>query len=93
MDAWAAAGGRWGVGSDSRVTVDAADELRILEYSQRLASGRRNVMATAAGRSIRGLDVGQRADLVVLDGSHPILDGLAPEFRRARERDGGPTWI
>ncbi|MEZ5291345.1 MAG: formimidoylglutamate deiminase [Vicinamibacterales bacterium] len=38
-----AAGGRWGIGTDSHVGVDAAGELRMLEYSQRLATGRRNV--------------------------------------------------
>lgn len=37
--------GRWGIGSDSHVTVDAAEELRLLEYSQRLATQRRNVGA------------------------------------------------
>ena len=46
--AWTAAGhGRWGVGSDSHITVNAADELRLLEYSLRLRTGRRNVAATA----------------------------------------------
>jgi len=44
---WVDAGGRWGLGSDSHVTVDAADELRMLEYSQRLATQRRNVGASA----------------------------------------------
>jgi formimidoylglutamate deiminase len=38
--------GKWGVGSDSHITVDAADELRMLEYSQRLSTGRRNVAAS-----------------------------------------------
>ncbi len=40
--------GRWGIGSDSHVTVNAAEELRLLEYSQRLRTGRRNVTATPA---------------------------------------------
>ena len=35
------------VGSDSHVTVNAAEELRLLEYSQRVRTGRRNVAATA----------------------------------------------
>jgi formimidoylglutamate deiminase len=39
-----AAGGRWGIGSDSHASVDAADELRLLEYGQRLVQGRRNVL-------------------------------------------------
>ncbi len=39
--------GRWGIGSDSHVTVDPAEELRLLEYSQRLATERRNVGVSA----------------------------------------------
>ena len=41
-------GGAWGIGSDSHVTVNAAEELMLLEYSQRLATRRRNVAASAA---------------------------------------------
>jgi formimidoylglutamate deiminase len=44
--AYLAAGGAWGVGSDSHATVDAAEELRLLEYTQRLALQRRNVLAS-----------------------------------------------
>jgi formimidoylglutamate deiminase len=43
--------GRFGVGSDSNVLLDGAEELRILEYSQRLALRARNVLASAEGRS------------------------------------------
>lgn len=46
--AWQAAGGAWGVGSDSHACVNAAEELMLLEYGQRLATRRRNVMATPA---------------------------------------------
>jgi formiminoglutamate deiminase len=46
--AYAGAGGRFGIGSDSNVLIDAAEELRTLEYSQRLAHERRNVMAAGA---------------------------------------------
>jgi len=42
--------GRWGVGTDSHVRTDAAEELRLLEWSQRLAQQTRNVM-TAPGQS------------------------------------------
>ncbi|MEP7062697.1 MAG: formimidoylglutamate deiminase [Betaproteobacteria bacterium] len=42
---WHAAGGRWAIGSDSQACVDAAEELMLLEYGQRLASHRRNVLA------------------------------------------------
>ena len=46
-----AAHGRFGVGSDSQVTVDPALELRLLEYGQRLRLLRRTV-AAAAGESV-----------------------------------------
>ncbi|MGI4779402.1 MAG: formimidoylglutamate deiminase [Janthinobacterium lividum] len=45
LPAWRAAGGAWGIGSDSHVCVDAAEELMLLEYSQRLATRQRNVSA------------------------------------------------
>ena len=47
MPAWQQAGGRWGLGSDSHATVNAAEELMLLEYSQRLQTRQRNVLATA----------------------------------------------
>ena len=46
---FAAAGGRFGIGSDFNVMIDVAEELRTLEYGQRLAHRRRNVMAAAEG--------------------------------------------
>jgi len=55
-EAYAAAGGRFGVGSDSNVLIDAAEELRTLEYAQRLWHRARNVMAgregVATGRAL-----------------------------------------
>jgi formimidoylglutamate deiminase len=50
-----AAGGRFGVGSDSHIRVDLADELRSLEYSQRLRDRLRNRLAapgTSVGRTL-----------------------------------------
>jgi formimidoylglutamate deiminase len=46
-----AAGGRFGIGTDSNIQIDAAAELRQLEYGQRLARDARNVMAGAQGES------------------------------------------
>ena len=43
-----AAGGRFGIGSDSLVRISAADELRTLEYGQRLVLRQRNVLGEAA---------------------------------------------
>ena len=39
-----AAGGVYGVGSDSNVLIDAGEELRLLEYGQRLARRARNLL-------------------------------------------------
>ncbi|MEM9304470.1 MAG: formimidoylglutamate deiminase [Pseudomonadota bacterium] len=44
MDELLAAAGSFGIGSDSHVTVDPLEELRWLEYGQRLRTGRRNVV-------------------------------------------------
>jgi formimidoylglutamate deiminase len=44
---WLSNGGAWGVGSDSHITVNAAEELMLLEYGQRLALRQRNVLAHA----------------------------------------------
>jgi formimidoylglutamate deiminase len=46
-----AAGGRWGVGSDSHVSVSPVAELRTLEYTQRLTRLERNVAAGGQRRS------------------------------------------
>jgi len=92
-----AAGGRFGVGSDSNVEISAPGELRQLEYSQRLKHRARNLLAEregqstgrslyekaltggarALGRRIGAIDVGHRADLVVLDASHPDLAAVS----------------
>ncbi|MDA9500216.1 formimidoylglutamate deiminase [Bradyrhizobium sp. CCBAU 11357] len=45
------AGGFFGVGTDSNVLIGAADELRQLEYGQRLKHRQRNVLSGGAGHS------------------------------------------
>ncbi|SHO55394.1 formimidoylglutamate deiminase [Vibrio quintilis] len=45
-------GGRWGVGSDSHVSVSAMEELRWLEYGQRLRDQRRNRLVDPATGSV-----------------------------------------
>lgn len=54
-----AAGGSFGIGSDSNIAISMAGELRMLEYSQRLMQRSRNVIA-APGRST-GLSLFQHA--------------------------------
>ncbi len=51
MQAFAQGGGRFGVGSDSNVLIDAAEELRLLEYGQRLQLRGRNVLVPEEGIS------------------------------------------
>ncbi len=46
-----AAGGRFGVGSDSNIEISAPGELKQFEYSQRLKHRARNVLAGREGRS------------------------------------------
>jgi formimidoylglutamate deiminase len=43
--------GAWGIGSDSNVLISVAEELRMLEYSQRLFYRNRNVMASDTQRA------------------------------------------
>ena len=49
--AFQAAGGQFGVGSDSQVSASVLDEFRLLEWGQRLATGRRTVLAGRPGWS------------------------------------------
>jgi formimidoylglutamate deiminase len=48
-------GGRYGVGTDSNVSIGVASELRQLEYGQRLREQARNVCAPAAGSTGRAM--------------------------------------
>ncbi|MGH8433759.1 MAG: amidohydrolase family protein, partial [Pseudomonas sp.] len=88
-----AQGGRLGIGSDSHVSVSVAEELRWLEYGQRLRDQKRNRLyrsdqpmigrtlydaalaggAQALGQPIGALEIGKRADLLVLDGNDPYI--------------------
>ena len=45
------AGGRFGIGTDSNILIGVADELRQLEYGQRLRHRERNVLSRGAGTS------------------------------------------
>jgi formimidoylglutamate deiminase len=93
------AAGRLCVGSDSQSSVNPAEELRWLEYQQRLRRKRRAVLATGAeahvgtrlwrdaaqqgahaiGQPAGALEVGRRADWLVLDPAHPSMVGAASD--------------
>ena len=55
---WLAAGGPFGIGSDSNVRISLAEELRTLEYSQRLRDLSRNVMVNQQGSVGHSIYVG-----------------------------------
>ena len=81
------AGGRWGVGSDSHISVSPVEELRWLEYGQRLRAQRRNIASSMRSPSV-GMTLLEGAfgsaadstgfaakDRLVLDAQAPILAG------------------
>jgi formimidoylglutamate deiminase len=84
-----AAGGRFGVGSDSNVLIGLPDELRQLEYSERLAHRARNVLAAPGGSTGRalfdGAVVGGAAALGVEVG---LAAGRAADFVSVKARHG-----
>jgi len=93
--AYRANSGTYGIGGDSHVSRNPGEELRLLEYIQRLAERRRNIavgtvskavgttlwLEAAAGggqalaRTMGSIARGMRADMVILDPSHPDLAG------------------
>ena len=52
LKAYLDAGGIIGIGSDSQISVSPVEELRWLEYGQRLATRHRNVAASGAGQRV-----------------------------------------
>ncbi|MCB1390477.1 MAG: formimidoylglutamate deiminase [Rhodobacteraceae bacterium] len=51
--AWTAAGGRFGIGSDSNIRIGLTEELRVLEHSQRLRDRGRAMLATPSASTGR----------------------------------------
>lgn len=52
LEGFLAAGGRFGIGSDSNVSIGCAEELRLLEYGQRLSTRRRNIVVSDVSPSV-----------------------------------------
>lgn len=52
LEAYAPRGGKFAIGSDSNVRIDAIEELRLAEYGQRLMHQRRGLLARAEGLGI-----------------------------------------
>ena len=84
-----AAGGRYGVGSDSNVLIGLPDELRQLEYSQRLYHRARNVLAAPGGSTGRALfDGALDGGAAALGAQAGIVVGNAADFVSLRARHG-----
>jgi len=52
LEPFLAHGGRFGIGSDSHISQSAVEELRWLEYGQRLMQQRRNIAVSATQRNV-----------------------------------------
>ena len=100
------AGGAWGIGSDSHVSVSPVEELRWLEYGQRLHTRHRNIAVGAAGGSVgetllrgplasaaqaTGQALGALAPGLAADWIE--LDRQAPAFAGARPEDVVDRWL
>ena len=84
-----AAGGRYGVGSDSNVLIGLPDELRQLEYSQRLYHRARNVLAAPGGSTGRALfDGALDGGAAALGAQAGIVAGNAADFVILRASHG-----
>jgi formiminoglutamate deiminase len=82
------AGGAWGVGSDSNVQIGLPDELRQLEYSERLAHRARNVVARPNASTGRRLFDGAVAGGALALGTKAgLAAGNPADFVSLRPRD------
>ena len=72
-------GGVLGVGTDSNIRIDMAEELRILEYGQRLANRRRNVLGSGCISTGRFLYEAALAGGALASGA--AIGSIAPGMR------------
>lgn len=81
IEAFLAASGRFGIRSDSNVRIDAAEELWLLEYGQRLTSRRRTVLARD------GVSTGRNLFDVSIDGGAVALAVAPPRLAAGMPAD------
>ena len=99
LRAYLDAGGAWGIGSDSHISVSPVEELRWLEYGQRLVTHHRNIAVRAGSTSVGETllhDVaasGARSTGFDADGDHIVLDAAAPILAGATDDDVADRWI
>ena len=93
------ANGAWGIGSDSHISVSPVEELRWLEYGQRLSTRHRNIAVREASSSVgETLLRGAVASAANATGSvsaddYLVLDAEAPILAGAVEGDVIDRWI
>ncbi len=101
-----AASGRWCIGSDSHVSVSPVEELRWLEYGQRLRTGQRNLVtgphSDSVGESLlaAALTGGAAAAGIAVSGLRPgdradfvVLDPDSPGLIAASPEDLIDRWL
>jgi formimidoylglutamate deiminase len=100
LRAYLDAGGAWGIGSDSHISVSPVEELRWLEYGQRLIGRRRNVAAddrcASVGENLLQGVLDSRANATGFGAESEdflILDQEAPAFAGARPENIVDRWI
>lgn len=93
------AGGAWGIGSDSHISVSPVEELRWLEYGQRLHTRRRNITVSAGspgvGMTLLQGTLASAANATGFDAVDDamVLDGAAPVLAGAGVEDVAERWI
>jgi len=93
------AGGGWGIGSDSHVSVSPVEELRWLEYGQRLATRRRNIAVREDSPSVGAtllqgvLASAGNATGFAANDDHLLLDADAPILAAAQAQDVIDRWV
>ena len=90
--------GRWGIGSDSHISVSPVEELRWLEYGQRLITRHRNIAvqdSNSVGESLLHGVVASAAASTGLagEGDYVVLEDSAPIFAGAHAQDVIDRWI
>jgi formimidoylglutamate deiminase len=100
LRAYLDAGGAWGIGSDSQISVSPIEELRWLEYGQRLATHHRNIAvregSSSVGETLLRDTLASARNATGNDdaGSDRItLDADAAQFAGMTEADAIDRWI
>ena len=92
------AGANWGIGSDSHASVSPVEELRWLEYGQRLVMRQRNIVVAPATPSVgetllQAVSASAARSTGFIARDRIVLDAEAPILSGADEADVLDRWI